>query len=85
MIKLPSDDEAACWHRSWLMEYEAWRDYLDTFAGGRCNEHHARRIAFDEAIEAGRDRCRADNTTMHPLCYAFTGDRPWFLKERMAP
>ncbi len=79
MNNLPADDEAACWHRSWLMEYEAWRDYLDTFP------RSARRIAFDEAVEASRDRCRADRVTMHPICYAYTGDRPWFLKERIAP
>lgn len=78
--RLLADDESACWRRSWLLEYEAWRDYLDTFPRGK-----ARRIAFDEAIEASRARCHADRVTMHPICYAYTGDRPWFLKERIAP
>lgn len=79
------DDEDACERRTWLMEYEAWRDYLDTFPRERCGERHPRMAAFDEACEATRPRCNADNTTLHPLCYAYTGDRPWFLGARMAP
>jgi hypothetical protein len=80
------DDEDACERRSWLMEYETWCDYLDTFPRGRCGASFSpRRAAFDEAIEASRERCRADNTTMHPLCYAYTGDKPWFLRARIAP